>query len=452
MKQNRFACLALAALMLAGPAQAEKKKPAGETDKQKEARMEWFDNAKLGVFIHWGIYAVRGVAESWSFFNNYLPYDEYMAQQDGFTAANYDPEAWVKLIQESGARYTVLTTKHHDGFALWDTKVGSLSAVKTSPAKRDLLRPFVDAVRNTDLHLGFYYSLLDWSHPDYPNFTRTKTRYNIKNDAARWQRFHDFNFGQLRELNKTWKPDLYWFDGDWEQTAEAWDSKGIINLLRDGNEKVIVNSRIQGYGDYATPEQGVPVVRPKSRYWELCMTMNDSWGYQEHDKNYKTPHMLLRTFVDCLSKGGNLLLDIGPKPDGTIPAEQVAILKEFGRWTSKHKEAVYDTRAGIAADHFQGYTTLSKSGDILYLYLPYKPNGPIEIKGLVNKVNRIWVVGNGTMLPWKIHNKNYWNNIPGNLYIDVPENVMDPQITVIAVLLDGPCKVWTGEVGAIESN
>lgn len=305
-------------------------------------------------------------------------------------------------------------------------------------------------VRKQGLKLGFYYSLLDWSHPDYPSKTRTEVRY--KNDPDRWAKFVKFNFGQLSELNKTWKPDLYWFDGDWEQTAEAWDSKGIINLLRSTNPNVIVNSRIQGYGDYATPEQGVPVVRPADKYWELCMTMNDSWGYQHADTNYKTPFMLLRTFVDCLSMGGNLLLDIGPKEDGTIPAEQIAVLKEFGRWTKKHKEAIYETRAGIPCEHFQGYTTLNKAGDILYLYLPYKPNGPIEVKGLVNKVNRVWVVGNGAMLPYKVYNKNYWSEVPGNLYIDIPERVQDEQITVIAVLLDGPIKLYRGVGQVIESN
>jgi len=322
--------------------------------------------------------------------------------------------------------------------------------VKSTPAGRDLIAPFVKEVRKQGLKLGFYYSLLDWSHPDYPNKTRTEVRY--KNDPDRWAKFVKFNFGQLSELNKTWKPDLYWFDGDWEQTPEAWDSKGIINLLRSTNPNVIVNSRIQGYGDYATPEQGVPIVRPEDKYWELCMTMNDSWGYQHTDTNYKSPFILLRTFVDCLSMGGNLLLDIGPKEDGTIPEEQVAILKEFGRWTKKHKEAIYDTRAGIPTEHFQGYTTLNKGGDILYLYLPYKPNGPIEVKGLMNKVNRVWVVGNGSMLSYKVYNKNYWSEVPGNLYIDVPEHVLDPQITVIAVLLDGPVKLYRGAGQVIESN
>jgi len=442
----------VACLICTSPALMAQTVTEAETTEEKEERMEWFAEAKLGIFIHWGIYAVDGVSESWSFYNNYLPYDTYMKQADGFTASKYKPEEWARLIKESGARYTVITTKHHDGMALWDTKSSPLSVVKNTPAGRDLIAPFVKEVRKQNLRLGLYFSLLDWSHEDYPNITRTSTRYNINDAPTRWQRFVNFNMSQLTELNKSFKPDLYWFDGDWEQTAEAWHASEIIKLLRAGNKNVIVNSRIQGYGDYATPEQGVPVTRPDSKYWELCMTMNDSWGYQPTDTNYKTPYMLLRTFVDCLSNGGNMLLDIGPKEDGTIPEEQKAILKEFGRWTAKHKEAIYETRAGIPAEHFQGYTSLNKSGDILYLYLPYRPNGCVEVKGLVNKVNRVWVVGSGQMLNYKVYNKNYWSQVPGNLYIEVPDSVLDPQITVLAVLLDSPVKLYRGEGKVIESN
>lgn len=441
-----MACVATLALIMG----SQTPMSAQEDSLRKEKRMEWFEEAKLGIFIHWGIYAVKGVSESWSFYNNYLPHEEYMKQAEGFTASKYDPETWAKLIKESGARYTVITTKHHDGVALWDTQAGDLSVVKSTPAARDVLAPFVKAVRRQGLKVGFYYSLLDWSHPDYPNKTKTETRY--KDNPERWARFVRFNFAQLKELNKKWKPDLFWFDGDWEQSAEAWNAKGIVDMLRSSNQNVIINSRIQGYGDYATPEQGVPVTRPADKYWELCMTMNDSWGYQPTDQNYKTPQMLLRTFVDCLSMGGNLLLGIGPREDGTIPDEQVTILKAFGRWIDKHKEAVYETRAGIPSEHFQGYTTLNPAGDILYLYIPYRPNGPLEIKGLMNKVHRVWVVGNGAILPFKVHNKNYWNDVPGNLYIDVPEQVLDENITVIAVLLDGPIRLYRGTGQVITIN
>jgi alpha-L-fucosidase len=150
--------------------------------------------------------------------------------------------------------------------------------------------------------------------------------------------------------------------------------------------------------------------------------------------------------------GGNLLLDIGPRADGTIPEEEVAVLKELGRWTRKHKEAVYGTRAGIPAGCVHGYTTLNPDGDILYVYLPYKPVGPLEIKGLVNKVQRVWVVGSGQMLNYKVYNKVYWNEIPGLLEIDIPEQVLDPAITVIAILLDGPVKLYRGAGQVITAN
>ena len=415
-----------------------------------EARMDWFGKAKLGIFIHWGIYAVKGVSESWSFYNNYLPYDEYMKQCEGFTASRYDPKAWVDLIKESGAQYTVITTKHHDGVALWDTKAGSLSTKKSTPARRDLITSFAKEVRKAGLKLGLYYSLLDWSNENYPNKTKTEQRY--KDDPARWNKFVKFNFAQLSELSNQFNPDLYWFDGDWEQTAEAWHSADIIRLLRAKNPNVVVNSRIQGYGDYATPEVGIPVSRPKDKYWELCMTINDSWGYQPTDLEFKSPYMLLRTFVDCLSMGGNLLLDFGPREDGTIPQQEVDVLKEFGRWIRKHREAVYDTRAGIGAECFQGYTTLNKAGDVLYLYLPYKPNGKIEVKGLLNKVHRAWVVGSGQALNYKLYNHAYWSSTPGNLYIDVPDEVLDPQITVIALLLDGPARIYKGAGQVVTAN
>lgn len=431
------------------------KAQSSDATESKEAyhkRMEWFDEAKLGIFIHWGIYAVDGVSESWSFYNNRIPYDKYIEQRKRFKAENYNPEQWAELIRESGAKYTVLTTKHHDGFALWDTKAGSLSAKKSSPAKRDLITPFVEAVRKQGLKLGLYYSLLDWSNENYPNHTRTVSRYDIKKDPSRWDKFCKFNFAQMAELNTTFKPDLYWFDGDWEQKAEDWNSSGIIKMLRSTNPNVIVNSRIQGHGDYATPEIGVPVVRPKSRYWELCYTMNDSWGYQPGDTDFKTPQMLLCTFVDCLSMGGNLLLDIGPKADGTIPQEEVDILKAFGRWTSKHKEAIYQTRAGIPGNYFNGYTTLNKTGNILYLYMPYKPIGTVPLKGVINGVKSVRVVGSNTPLNYKVYNKLSWSEVPGIIYIDVPEAVQDSNITVLAVELDGPIKLYGGEGQVITSN
>jgi alpha-L-fucosidase len=415
----------------------------------KNNKMDWFQDAKLGIFIHWGIYAVNGIDESWSFYNEYLSHDGYLKQVDGFTADQYQPAYWAKLIKDSGAKYAVITAKHHDGFALWDSKYGSLN-VMNSPARRDLIGPFVESLRSQSLKVGLYYSLPDWSYPDYPNATRTKKRY--QDDSVRWKRFTTYNHNQLKELSSRYRPDLFWFDGDWEFSAESWKSKEMSDFLRADNPAVIVNSRLSGYGDYATPEQGVPIVKPQTKYWELCMTMNDSWGYQGNDTNYKTTNQIIRIFVDCLSMGGNLLLDIGPKANGTIPAEQVRILEELGRWTSKHGEAIYGTRSGLPSGHYYGPSTLSANGETLYLFITQIPRYPIVLKGLKNQINRIRIVGEGTKLTHQIVGKMYWSEVPGLIYIDIPKEKLDKQVTVIAIQLKGKIALYREDGAPIESN
>ncbi|MGM9475321.1 alpha-L-fucosidase [Pedobacter sp. GSP4] len=587
-----------------------------------DQKMQWFADAKLGIFIHWGIYSVNGISESWSFFNNYINHDAYMKQLEGFNASKYKPAEWVSLIKESGAKYAVITTKHHDGVSLWDSKMpNATTTLKNSAAKRDLITPFVSELKKSGLKTGLYFSLPDWSYPDYDGFTRDRKRYDYKQDPARFKKFQNYFQGQLNELSVQYHPDLVWFDGDWEHSGEEWQAKNILENLRRVNAQIIINSRLNGHGDYDTPEQGVPVVKPSSPEWELCYTMNDSWGYQPYDNHYKSSNMIIRTLVDCISMGGNLLLDIGPKADGTIAPEQVKILKDLGRWTSKHSEAIYGTQAGIPAGHIVGKTTLSKNKDVLYLYLDYKtkngillsgikskinkievvgnkaqpytiklnetdyllnfkeadfdsdvtvvkvslngpiqladeqretlsladlyaapkqrgltnlnlsklaanlnaginvfqntslpvdgldfnpginnidqkisnwviknaealyktgkgipaghyqgntalsadkqtlylfvegkPTGPIAIKGLKNNISRIRVVGEGTMLNHEIYNKLYWSKIPGIVYIPIPEDKLDTELTVIAVLLDAPIDLYREKVGAIESN
>lgn len=408
---------------------------AQQTVENKAERMQWFSDAKLGIFIHWGIYAVNGIDESWSFYNGYISYNDYLKQLKGFTAKNYNPDKWASLIKESGAKYAVLTSKHHDGVALWDTKAGDLSVVKKTPAARDLISPFCSALRKQGIKVGLYYSVLDWSHPDYPNFTKNEKRYT--DDITRWDRFTEFNHKQIAELGKNFNPDLYWFDGDWEQNAEKWNAKEIRENIMAINRNAIINSRLQGYGDYATPEQGVPVLRPADKYWELCMTINDSWGYQQNDREFKTPQQVIRIFADCISKGGNLLLNIGPKADGTIPEEQVRVLKELGKWTSKNSEAIYGTEGGLPAGYFYGPSTISKDSTMLYLFLNGNPKEQVMLQGVRNKINRIYVVGNGTKLTWKEYLKPYWSANAGLIFIDVPGTVLDEYLTVLAVVLDG---------------
>ena len=423
----------------------------------KEQRLEWFQDAKLGIFIHWGYYGVKGIGESWSMYHKRISYDDYMAQGKEFTAKNYDPEAWAKLFKKAGARYAVLTTKHHDGVALWDTKFSKLNVVQKTPAKRDLVAPFVDALRRENLKVGLYYSIIDWSHPDYDVvFPRPNTRKNYpqknQNQLSPWQRFLKFNDGQLKELSTTFNPDLYWFDGDWEKSSEQWQAQSLKDSLLAWNPKVIVNSRLKSYGDYSTPEQGVPVVRPEGA-WEFCMTMNDNWGYFPSDTNYKPVSQIIRTFVEVISSGGNLLLNIGPKPDGSIAAEQVERLEALGKWISKHESAVFNSKAGLPYGHFFGPTLLSKDETKIYLALFDNPKNYILLKGIQNKVKSIKVVGTNQELSFERNGGAAWNNIPGILRIEIPhEKNLDPYVTLLEVTLEDPLVLYRGHGNAVELN
>lgn len=412
--------------------------------------MRWFHEAKLGIFIHWGIYAVDGIGESWSFHNGHISHTDYMKQLDGFTAERYEPQHWAELIRGAGARYAVLTTKHHDGVALWDSEATDLNVVDRTPAGRDLIQPFVEALRNAELKVGLYYSLIDWSDSDYPGFTRTEKRY--EDDPARWESFSRSNHAQIQELSHRFRPDLLWFDGDWEHSAERWRAAEIRELLLRDNPDIIINSRLQGHGDYSTPEQGVPITPPLDPYWELCLTMNDSWGYQPDDVNYKSTNQVIRILVECISMGGNLLLDIGPRADGSICEEQVQILEELGRWTSKHAEAIYGTEAGLPPGHYYGPTALSPDRSIVYLYVTHKPIGPLMLKGIMNPIEKIRVVGTDAGLDWDIKMKLSWREAPGIIYVDVPEAMLDEEVTVLAVQLDGPVSLYREDRGPLEDG
>jgi alpha-L-fucosidase len=611
MKGKFISILSLGLILITGKINAQ-------TQTSDAKKMEWFQDAKLGIFIHWGIYSVDGISESWAFFNNYINHENYMKQLNGFSASQYKPDEWVKLIKDSGAKYAVITTKHHDGVSLWNSKAEKAMTIpKNSLAQKDVLTPFVSELKNSGLKTGLYYSLPDWSHPYYDVNTRTKKRYEIKNDPQRWQNFITYYQTQLNELSIQYKPDLLWFDGDWEHTSDEWKAPETLKNLRKYNPDIIVNSRLNNHGDYETPEQGIPVVKPQNKYWELCYTMNDSWGFQPFDNNYKTPNMIVRTLADVISMGGNLLLDIGPKADGTIPEQQVEILKNLARWTKKNSEAIYGTRGGLPFEnykgksafskdgkkiffyleeakdfvkiygllsmpksakivgtnekinftteknqnitldlsnvkfdqdvtvveldvqqililkdinkdqpalteilenknskvaayeiaeqlysgknifdnsgltidgldmkiqktaktnpetlqwiskhaealfetekglpdgHFSGNSVLSKDRKTLYLFVEGIPSGPIALKGIKNGIARIRIVGEGSMISHRIYNKLYWSQIPGIIYIDVPKERLDKNMTVIAILLDKPIELYREEVRAIENN
>ncbi|WP_034263588.1 alpha-L-fucosidase [Actinospica robiniae] len=412
----------------------------------------WFSDAKFGIFIHYGIYAVDGVAESWSMFTGEVPREQYMKQLAGFTAANYDPEAWAELFARVGAKYAVLTSKHHDGVALWEAQHSDLNVIEQTPAGRDLVTPFTDALRKRGLKVGLYFSHADWSHPDYatvkhgdpgkPAGNPLNTPPEGEEDPARWERFRSQYHDQVRDLITRFRPDLLWFDGEWERTDEQWGFQELGDTILAMNPQTVLNGRIRTHADYATPELSLPVVAPDGP-WELCLTINDAWGYRHADTNHKSVGLLVRYLAETVGMGGNLLLDVGPREDGTIPQEQVERLEGLGAWIAKHADAVHGTRAGLPAGHHHGPSTLSADGRTLYLICFAVPRAGVAIKGLRTPIRRVSVLGSGTELAHRVYGG--FDEFPGLHWIEAPTAAdADPHATVLAVELDGELDLYRG--------
>lgn len=417
----------------------------------------WFPDAKLGIFLHYGIYAVDGVAESWSFYTGDLTREQYMRQLGGFTASRYDPGAWAALFARAGARYAVLTARHHDGVALWDTAAPQgLSVARDTPAGRDLLAGYADALRAHGLKVGFYYSHSDWSHPDYPtlrhpdpdsapapvNDNRFSSAAPGAEDPAAWRRYLAYRDGQIRELMARYRPDLLWFDGEWERSAEQWGIDELADEILAAGPETVLNARMFHRGDYATPEQGVPTAAPEGP-WELCLTVNESWGHRPGDDRHKSVGQLVRYFTETIGAGGNLLLDVGPREDGTITPEQTARLEGLGAWIARHADAVYGTVAGLPAGHHYGPSTLSADRRTLYLVCFDPPRETVSVRGLRNRVRKVSVVGTGAELGHRVTGG--LHEVPGVLWIDAPATAdVDPHATVLALDLEGELDLYRG--------
>ena len=358
---------------------------------------DWFRNAKLGIFIHYGIYAVGDVSESWSFHNGNISYEDYMKQCEGFTASKFDAKKWAELFQKAGAQYVVMTAKHHDGVALFDTGYSDLSVVKKTPAARDLVKEYTAAMREAGLKVGLYYSLIDWSDPRYRTvYPEGMKKEDCLNDIygspagkeeepEKWQEFLEFNNHQLKELMSNYGTvDLLWFDGDWERSAAQWKMPEFREYLHTLNPNVVLNSRMQGYGDYETPEQGIPLYGPKGE-WEFCTTINDSWGYRPSDNDYKSSGQIVRMFCDCITLGGS---------------------------------------------------TISADKKTMYLFVYDKPQETLCVKGIKTPVKRVTVLHTGEELRFSYTGSLPWSGIPGTLWIWAGEMSIHPFATVVKVELE----------------
>jgi alpha-L-fucosidase len=311
----------------------------------------------------------------------------------------------------------------------------------SSPARRDLVREYVDAFRAQGIRVGFYFSLADWSHPDYPAFRQEDAPYRFPIsrplDPETWPHFVDVMFAQVRELLTHYgEIAVLWFDGQWERTIDQWRAKDLAAMIRELQPNIVLNDRLPGLGDYATPEQFVPARRPNGP-WETCMTMNESWAYNPNDDNYKSSRTLIHTLCEVAGKGGNLLLNVGPRGDGTLPPEQVQRLESIAAWISKHSDAIVGTEAALEPWQFYGPAT--RRGDTLYLHLLMRPYDSVPLRGVrVKRVKSARAVGSGDDLRYHartpVADMILRNPDPvGELRIDVPASALDDNATIIAL-------------------
>jgi alpha-L-fucosidase len=396
-------------------AQAESTGPTTSTVADRDRRMQWWHEARFGMFVHFGLYSVLGRHE-WAMEEEGIPVDEYQQLAKVFNPAPHSAVAWAKLAKRAGMKYMVMTTKHHEGFCNFDTKLTNYCAPRQA-AGRDLVREYYDAARNEGLRVGFYYSLMDWHHPDG---ARCAT------DEAARRRFVDYTHGLVRELCTNYgKLDILWYDVDWPLSPEGWESVKMNKMVRSLQPDILINNRAGIPEDFTTPEQHIQAFQQP---WEACMTMNDSWGYQAADDDWKTPKTIARNLITCTRGAGNYLLNIGPKGDGSIPDESVEILTNVGRWMDHHADLIHQAeRCQVSHSNFADFTRI---GNKLYIHVHFWPGETVSIGGLTNKVLSAKLYPSNA--PVQFHQEDFRVQ-----FLGLPVNSPDPLVTVIEAECDG---------------
>jgi alpha-L-fucosidase len=415
--------------------------------------MSWFETARFGAFVCWGHCSQRGIELSWPMvlsaplasFCRPMDVDEYHQTAATFDPTQWDPQELAKRIKAAGAQYAVLTAKHHDGFALWRTALSEHSIANTPYGCRggDLVGEFVEALRAEGLKVGLYFSLADWHHPGYPAFREADKPYRFLTHyptPESWPSYLEFMFGQVRELLTAYgRIDLLWFDGQWEHTAEEWRARELAAMCRQLQPGILINDRLPGEGEYATFENLVPAQPPEGP-WEVCMTMNESWGYNAADPHYKSALELVHTLCEVAGRGGNLLLDLSPRGDGTLPPEQEVRLDAIEGWMAQQGAAIVGTRAALEPWQFYGPATRREydAGTTLYLHLILRPYASVVVRGVpVRRVKAARLLAKGEALKYRvrttIENAMQEQDPTGDVTIYVPERLLDPLATIVAL-------------------
>ena len=423
-------------------------KPDARTE--QDQRMAWWRDARFGMFIHWGLYSIpagewkgdTGHAE-WIRETAHIPVEEYEKFQAQFHPLKFDAEAWARMAADAGMKYLVITSKHHDGFDLFDSKETNWDLGGT-PEKRDLLGELAAACERHGVRFCTYHSIMDWHHPDYLPRRSWESR---SAEGADFERFEKYLHAQVTEVVQRYHPGVMWFDGEWENTWNHERGTRLFELCRELDPRMIVNNRVdvhrsgmggfsdskEAFGDFATPEQEIPATGMPGVDWETCMTMNDHWGYNSHDENWKTTRDLLQKLADIASKGGNFLLNVGPRADGTFPPEAVARLSEIGAWMRTNGAAIQGTSASPFDELPWGRCTQAAEGKdtrLNLLVFSWPGDGRLVVPGLGNEpVSAELAVAPGKKLPVAREG--------GGLVIRVPTARPDADVSVVVLRIAG---------------
>lgn len=428
---------------------------------QYDARVDWFRRARFGMFIHWGLYSIPGRGE-WVRSDEQMPEEDYLPFFRDFSAPDFDPKAWAKAAKAAGMRYVVMTAKHHDGFCLFDSQYTDFKSTNT-PFGRDAVKEFVEAVRSEGLRVGLYFSLIDWHHPDYPHYgdryhpMRENPAYG--NENREFDRYLDYLHAQVKEICSNYgKLDLLWFDFGYDHLrGEAWRGTELVDLVRTLQPGVLIDNRIEVsgegfgslyqcaptpyHGDFVTPEkmippQGIRDVQGNPMVWEACITMNNNWGYCGEDHHYKPASLLIKKLVECVSKGGNMILNVGPDGRGNIPPESLEILSQIGDWMAKNGESIHG--CGPAEIEKPEYGRITQKNNTRYFHIFENTLGPLPLMGLKREeISGLRLLATGQEIP--ISTSWVHSDYPEIVFADLGEDPIlpDPVDTVLKVEMKG---------------
>ncbi|HEU5069978.1 MAG TPA: alpha-L-fucosidase [Verrucomicrobiae bacterium] len=428
---------------------------SGDTPAQHDQRMAWFRDARFGMFIHWGVYSVpagewdgKTDYAEWIMESAHIPVSRYEQFAQQFNPVKFNAQEWVRMAKDAGMKYIVITSKHHDGFGMWPSRLSDWNIGRT-PFHRDPLKELSVACQAAGIKFCLYHSIMDWHHPDWG---QRRPWNDLATGTPDMDRYTAYMKGQLKELLTGYGPiGILWFDGEWEKPWTHERGVDLYHYVRSLQPDIIINNRVgkgrtgmegmdQGaerVGDYGTPEQQIPATGfGPGVDWESCMTMNDHWGYNKNDTQWKSTQTLVRNLIDCASKGGNYLLNVGPTAEGVFPAPSIERLAEIGRWMKVNRESIYGTSASPFKRLTWGRCTTKSEGANTTLYLhvfDWPKDGELLVPGLKNAVNSARLLATGVRLDFK--------STADGVRIVVPAAAPDAIASVIALSLKGTPEV-----------